>query len=110
MLFRSSFCHGEGVAANLDLREGNSYAQLVNVPSAEVPTAFRVEPFNPDDSYLICKLEACPWMIGGQMPLIGGPLDQSVIDVIREWIDKGASETPIAVDEFSWGRVKSLYR
>jgi hypothetical protein len=105
-----SFCHGEGLAGNLDLRPGASYSQLVNVPSAEVPSALRVEPYNAEDSYLICKLEACQWMVGQQMPLIGDLLDQAVIDVIREWIDKGAPETPISVDEHSWGQVKALYR
>ncbi len=104
-----SFCHGDAVTANLDLRPGASYSNLVNVPSVEIP-GFRVVPFDANSSYLICKLEACVDMVGSQMPLIGGPLDQSVIDVIREWIDKGAAETPISVDATSWGQVKALYR
>jgi hypothetical protein len=105
-----SFCHGEGMAANLDLRPGASYSNLVNVPSVEVPPALRVEPYDPDGSYLICKLENCSWIVGSQMPLIGGPLDQSVIDVIREWIGNGAPETPVSVSASTWGGVKALYR
>jgi hypothetical protein len=71
----------------------------------------RVLPYDPDASYLICKLENCPWIIGSQMPLIGGPLDPAVIDVIREWITLGALEFPsISVGETSWGSVKALYR
>jgi hypothetical protein len=105
-----SFCHGDAMMADLDLREGSSFGELVNVPSVEDPSRFRVEPFNPDDSYLICKLEACSTMIGQQMPLIGGPLDQPVIDVIRQWITDGAADEPISVESQSWGRVKALYR
>jgi hypothetical protein len=106
-----SYCHGSGQAANLHLEEGYSYASLVNVPSVEVPTAFRVEPFAPDDSYLICKLEACSWMVGVQMPIIGDPLDQAVIDVIRQWITDGApDDDPVSVEETTWGRIKAIYR
>jgi hypothetical protein len=106
-----SFCHGDAVQAGLDLRDGQSFSFLVDVPSVELPTMDRVEPFDPDNSYLICKLEACPSMIGQQMPLIGGPLGQEVIDVISEWILMGAPEFPnVAVEDGSWGRVKSMYR
>ncbi len=106
-----SFCHGAAMAATLDLRDGNSYASLVDIPSAELPTWDRVEPFDPETSFVICKLEDCPSIVGLQMPLIGGPLDQTVIDVIRDWILLGAPEFGnIAVEANTWGRVKSLYR
>jgi hypothetical protein len=106
-----SFCHGEAQSANLDLREGVAYANLVGVPSLEVPSANRIEPFDPDASYLICKLENCSWIVGSQMPIIPGPLEQTVIDVIREWVLLGAPETSgVAVESFSWGRVKASYR
>lgn len=103
------FCHGEALSANLDLRAGASYSNLVNVPSVEIE-GFRVVPFDADNSYIICKLENCPIIVGSQMPLIGGPLDQTVIDVIREWIDLGAPETPVSVESTSWSQVKALYR
>ncbi|MCA9752846.1 MAG: hypothetical protein R3B81_00785 [bacterium] len=104
-------CHGGAMQANLDLREGQAFSFLVDVPSVEVPTAVRVAPFDPDNSYIICKLENCPWIVGNQMPLIGGPLPQTTIDVIREWIQMGAPEFPaISVESESWGRVKSIYR
>lgn len=106
-----SFCHGAAETANLHLEEGYSYASLVNVPSVEVAGALRVEPFDPDASYIICKLENCAWIVGSQMPLIGGPLDQPTIDVVRTWILMGAPEfPPISVEGQSWGRVKALYR
>jgi hypothetical protein len=45
------------------------------------------------------------------MPLIGGPLDPTFIEVIRTWILMGAPETPpVSVEDETWGRVKSFYR
>jgi len=105
-----SFCHGDAMSANLDLRAGYSFSNLVGVESVEAPPALRVEPFDADASYIICKLENCPWIVGSQMPLIGGPLDPGVIGVIRTWIDLGAPETPISVSPTSWGQVKALYK
>jgi hypothetical protein len=106
-----SSCHGEAMQALLDLRPGNSYANLVNFPSVEFPIWDRIEPYDPDHSYLICKLEACPSIVGQQMPLIGGPLDQSVINVIREWVANGAHESSgVPVEPTSWGQVKAGYR
>lgn len=106
-----SFCHGDAMSAGMDLREGASYANIVDVPSNEFPVWDRIEPFFPDLSYLVCKIESCPNIIGGQMPLIGGPLDPSVIDVIREWVEIGAPETgAISVEAATWGKVKADYR
>ena len=104
-------------AANLNLEEGNSFSNLAGVPSEEV-SADRVDPFNPDNSYLICKLEGqdevgsdCDWMVEDQMPLGAPPLDQDVIEEIRAWIFLGALPfPPVSVMDYSWGRVKSLYR
>ncbi len=83
-------CHA-GAAAPLGLRldEGASYALLVNAPSVEVPALMRVQPGNPDASYLIQKLEGTA-AVGARMPLNAPPLPQSTIDVIRQWIVDGA--------------------
>ena len=62
---------------------------LVGVASSEVPSLQRVEPGDPDNSYLVQKLEGTA-ASGGQMPLGGTPLPQSTIDVIRQWITDGA--------------------
>ena len=66
-----------------------SFASLVNVQSLQPPDFLRVEPGNPDDSYLIQKLEGTA-TFGGRMPAAGGFLDQSVVNQIREWIANGA--------------------
>ncbi len=87
-------CHTGGGAmlpGVMDLSsEQASYDNLVNVPALQVGggAAFRVLPGDPDNSYLIQKLEG-DQMIGNQMPP-SGPLQQSVIDEIRLWISNGA--------------------
>src|SRR5687767_2962381 len=49
-----SNCHvGPNAMQGLDLSAGKSYASLVDVASAEVPTMKRVAAGNADDSYLI---------------------------------------------------------
>ncbi len=84
-------CHvGAGPPAGLNLEEANSYAMLVGVDSSEQPSIERVAPFDPDNSYIIMKLEGAAGISGGRMPLGGPFLDQATIDVIRQWITDGA--------------------
>lgn len=84
-------CHSAASAsAGLILAAGQAYAQLVNVPSNQVPFRLRVEPGDPDNSYLIQKLEQAMPAAGVQMPLGQAPLDPAVIAEIRQWIADGA--------------------
>lgn len=84
-------CHSPGGSAGgvgMDLRDADSsYASLVNVPSAADPMILRVVEGDPDTSYLVHKLENTGDV--GVMPPTG-MLDQSTIDVIRQWIADGA--------------------
>ena len=48
-------CHGAGGSAGLDLRAGQSFSNLVNVPATTLP-GNRVLPFNPDQSALVIQL------------------------------------------------------
>ena len=84
-------CHA-GAAAPLGLRldAASSYALLVNAPSVEVPSLQRVQPSNPDASYLIQKLEGRA-AVGGRMPLNQPALPAETIAVIRQWITNGAA-------------------
>jgi hypothetical protein len=85
-------CHSApAVQKGLDLTTATSaYASLVNVPSAECLTTFRVDPRFPDSSYLIWKLEGTgPCFHGSQMPL-GGVLAPPDLNTIRRWILEGA--------------------
>ena len=68
----------------------NSYAYLVNQAANEVPSLMRVNPGNPDASYLIKKLEGAADIVGGRMPLGGPYLADAQIAQVRTWIANGA--------------------
>lgn len=100
-------CHtGASAPQGLRLDSANSYALLVGVASAEVPALARVAPNDPNNSYLIQKLEGTA-AVGGRMPLGGTPLTQADIDMIRQWITDGAlpsappSTNPVRVTSLS---------
>ena len=70
---------------------GNSYAALVNARSVEQPGLLRVAPGDPDNSYMVRKLEGGPNITGERMPRGGGPyLTAGQMLVIRRWIVEGA--------------------
>ena len=74
----------------MNLTAGNTHTSVVNVASLEVPTLDRVEPGDPDNSYLIRKLEGGPGITGSRMPFGGPFLDQPTIDMVRQWITDDA--------------------
>jgi Ca2+-binding RTX toxin-like protein len=90
-------CHaGASAPHGLKLDALNSYAKLVNVTSSEVPSLKRVEPGDPDNSYLVRKIEGTA-AVGGRMPLntdygvYRPPLSDAQISLIRQWIIAGAA-------------------
>jgi methionine-rich copper-binding protein CopC len=86
-------CHvGANAPQGLRLDAANSYALLVNVASAEVPSLLRVNPGNPDASYLVQKIQGNA-AVGGRMPLGGPALSQAQIDLVRGWIAAGAPQS-----------------
>jgi methionine-rich copper-binding protein CopC len=92
-----SKCHiGAGAPEGLQLDAAHSYAMLVGVPSAEVPSLLRVNPGNPDTSYMVLKIEGAPGIVGVQMPEGETPLPQTTIDAIRQWITNGAPNASTA--------------
>jgi hypothetical protein len=83
-------CHaGANAPEGLRLDSANSYNLLVGVSSAEVPSLFRIKPGDPDNSYVIQKLEGHA-AVGARMPFGGPYLSGAVIAVIRQWITDGA--------------------
>ena len=83
-------CHAGGSAPQgLRLDSANSFNLLVNVPSTESPSILRIKPGDPDNSYLIQKIEGHA-SVGAQMPLGGPPLAADVIAAIRQWVSDGA--------------------
>jgi hypothetical protein len=89
-------CHiGANAPQGLRLDAANSYAMLVNVASNEVPSLLRVNPGNPDQSYIVHKIQGNA-AVGGRMPLGQAALPQDRIDLIRSWIAAGAPPPPAA--------------
>jgi len=86
----AAVCHtGGGAPEGLRLDAADSFNLLVGVPSTEVPALLRVKPGDPDNSYIIQKLEGHA-AVGAQMPLGGPYLSVSTIAFIRQWITDGA--------------------
>lgn len=86
-------CHVTGGPAGfLPLTEGVSYGNLVGRTSGAKPGAVRVIPGDPDNSYLIQKLEGAAGIVGQRMPRTTGPfLTEGQVSIIRRWIELGAA-------------------
>lgn len=82
-------CHGQAKSAGMQLSKGMAYDNIVRVKSTEDPQLYRIDPGQPDSSYMVLKLEG-KQKIGAQMPLTGGPLPQKDIQIIRSWVKDGA--------------------
>ena len=86
-------CHvGVGAPEGLDLQEGEAYANLVGVTSRQVPTLNRVEPGDPEKSYLFLKHRGDA-SIGSRMPLNNPTFFDANPDLLaleRVWIEEGA--------------------
>jgi Ca2+-binding RTX toxin-like protein len=84
-------CHsGSNPPRGLKLDAPNSFANLVNVASVEVPSLKRVKPSDPDNSYIVHKVEGTA-SVGSRMPLNQQPLTTDQISLIRQWIIAGAA-------------------
>ncbi|MEI6668225.1 MAG: hypothetical protein WCP29_08720 [Acidobacteriota bacterium] len=87
-------CHsdqGRTPSGGLVLTVGRSYQSLVSVVSSRKAGATLVIPGDPDNSYLIHKLEGAPDIVGVRMPRTGPPyLTSGQLLVIRRWIQLGA--------------------
>lgn len=85
-------CHSGAIAPEgLSLDSASeSFDNLVSVPSRQQPVLLLVDPGNPDDSYMVWKIEGRAAIDGGQMPLNQPPLFDDEIEAIRQWILDGA--------------------
>ena len=87
-----SGCHVGGspvLPGVMNLRAGQAYANIVNVPSLERANLLRVAPGDPENSYLVMKIEG---RAGPRMPLNLPALSAEEIAVIRQWIADGAPD------------------
>jgi len=87
-------CHtnvGRSPSAGLNLTHDVAYDQIVNMPSARKTGAIRVIPGDPDNSYLVHKVEGLTDIIGVRMPFSGPPyLTDGQILILKRWIAIGA--------------------
>jgi len=88
-------CHtsagGRTPPQGLNLLPDAAYGLLVGVASREKPGLLRVAPGDPENSYVIHKLEGRSDIVGLRMPRNGPPyLTDGQIRIIRRWIEIGA--------------------
>lgn len=98
-------CHGSSGSGGMRLRDAaESHAALVGRPSDQVPSVQLVAPGDPDNSYLVMKVEGTMRRLlptecmvspgrnpcGAQMPQLAAPLTQEERTLIRAWIAAGA--------------------
>jgi outer membrane protein assembly factor BamB len=93
----ASFCHGSSPGqAQLDLSAALSYDQIFDAPST-LSSLARVEPGDPDRSFLYLKLSAAtlgtPLDGGGPMPATGPAVPPRLLSATRNWITAGAPES-----------------
>ncbi|MGE5235906.1 MAG: hypothetical protein ACM3O7_06140 [Acidobacteriota bacterium] len=86
-----SGCHtGSAPAGGMDLSPSAAYGSIVNVPSSERSDLMRIDPGRPEGSYLIKKLRGDPDISGSRMPLNGSPLGPDRIQLVTDWVLRGA--------------------
>ncbi len=87
-------CHtnvGRNPSGGLNLAHAIAYDQIVNVPSARKAGAIRVIPGDPENSYLVHKIEGRTGIVGARMPISGPPfLTDGQILILKRWIALGA--------------------
>lgn len=103
----NSLCHGQAAEGGLDLSAGVAYANLVDAAS-EASSLRRVEPREPDDSFLYHKLSAKTFpgsydISGSPMPSAGNAISAGQLEAIRLWIEAGAPETGSVGDTLGRG-------
>jgi hypothetical protein len=84
-----SSCHGAG-AGGFTVSAEMTRDDLVNAPAFANPAVILVIPGDPDESYLVRKLEGGPNIQGEAMPPDGPALAAEEIQRIRDWIAAGA--------------------
>jgi hypothetical protein len=98
-------CHtssgGGAPSGNLDLTDGVSYLNLINVPADEDASLFYVVPNHPEQSLLFEKVNCDTPAIGVRMPYLGYPDGTTTLSpdqqaLIYDWIAEGA---PVGVTD-----------
>jgi hypothetical protein len=85
-------CHIAGAAQADLVLYPDPWSTLVNVPSVQSPLLL-VQPGEAEKSYLYLKLMGTQASAGGSgesMPFEKDPFNQQQLELIRDWIDRGA--------------------
>jgi hypothetical protein len=87
-----SGCHDAATASGgMVLQAGRAYGEIVNRPATGNGSFDRIEPGDPDRSYMVKKLRGDPDITGDQMPLDApGSLTREQMDGLVGWILAGA--------------------
>ncbi len=85
-----SGCHsGASPTGGMNLTAGVAYGNIVRVPSTERADLNRIEPGDPDRSYMVKKLRGDPDIVGSPMPLIGS-ISAAQRQLVIDWVRRGA--------------------
>ena len=83
-------CHaGAAPQAGMDLSPTASFAATVRVPSTQRSELARIEPSEPDRSYLVLKVRGDPGILGSRMPLTGS-VTAAQVQLVVDWVRRGA--------------------
>lgn len=83
-------CHDPlGRQSQMVLSAGSAYANIVDVNSVEMAQLKRIAPNDPANSYLYRKITGAG-ITGDRMPRTRPPLPDAQIQLIRNWIRRGA--------------------
>jgi len=87
-----SGCHaGSAPTAGMDLSAGAAYGNIVGVTSTERGDLKRIEPGDPNRSYLVKKIRGDSDITGGTMPLIGS-ITTGQRQLVIDWVRRGAPQ------------------
>ena len=84
----SAGCHGANPSEGMSLLPDDIAASIIDVQSNQRSSLKRIDPNNPDGSYLLQKLRGTG--ANAQMPFGGTPLSAAQIQLIVDWVNAGA--------------------
>ena len=83
-------CHNRvGTQQDMILEQGFAYGLIVNQASHENPSLSRIKPNDPANSYMYRKVNGTG-IVGERMPFGLPPLSDAQIQLLRDWIRRGA--------------------
>ncbi len=85
-----SGCHaGAAPQQGMSLEAGKAYGNVVGVPAVE-SSLLRVSPGLSEESYLVVKIRGDASIVGNRMPLGGPYLAPDKIQLVVDWVRRGA--------------------